>query len=65
MLKRGGRFVVVEYNTGRGNYAVPFPLDEHAFLTLAQEAGLVQAQIMSRIPSTFLGEMYAGIAYRV
>jgi ubiquinone/menaquinone biosynthesis C-methylase UbiE len=63
LLKQGGRFIVVEYNTNRGNYAVPFPLDEGAFVRLATEAGLVQAEIVSRIPSTFLGEMYAGIAF--
>lgn len=62
LLKTGGRLVVVEYNTGRGNYAVPYPLDERQFLKLARTAGLEQAQIVSRVPSTFLGEMYTGLA---
>jgi hypothetical protein len=54
--------MVVEYNTRRGNAAVPYPLDEWGFLALAEEAGLRQAGIVARIPSTFLGEMYAGMA---
>jgi hypothetical protein len=62
LLKPGGRFIVVEYNTRRGNAAVPYPLDEWGFLALAEEAGLGQAEIVARIPSTFLGEMFAGVA---
>jgi len=62
LLAPGGRFIVVEYNTTRGNYAVPHPLDEAGFLDLASAAGLVEASVISRIPSSFLGEMYAGLA---
>jgi SAM-dependent methyltransferase len=61
MLKPGGRLIVVEYNTSRGNFAVPHPLDESGFLALAREVGLRQPRILAKIPSTFLGEMYAGI----
>ena len=61
LLKPGGRLILVEYNTDRGNFAVPHPLDETGFLGLAGEVGLRQARIMARIPSTFLGEMYAGM----
>ena len=63
-LKPGGRLIVVEYNASRGNFAVPHPLDETGFLTLARKAGLHEARILARIPSTFLREMYAGIAFR-
>lgn len=61
LLKPDGRLVVVEYNTRRGNAAVPYPLDEHGFLVLAAAAGLGEAQIVARVPSTFLGEMYTGL----
>jgi SAM-dependent methyltransferase len=61
LLKPGGRLIVVEYNTSRGNFAVPHPLDEAGFLALAEEVGLRQPRILAKIPSTFLGEMYAGI----
>lgn len=63
-LKPGGRLIVVEYNTSQGNFAVPHPLDESGFLTLAREIGLHRAWIQARIPSTFLGEMYAGLAFK-
>jgi ubiquinone/menaquinone biosynthesis C-methylase UbiE len=61
LLKPGGRLIVVEYNTNRGNPAVPHPLDDQNWLKLAAQAGLREARIVSRIPSSFLGEMYAGI----
>jgi len=61
LLKPGGRLIVVEYNTTRGNYAVPHPLDAAGFLELATEVRLREARIIAKIPSTFLGEMYAGL----
>jgi ubiquinone/menaquinone biosynthesis C-methylase UbiE len=61
LLKPGGRLIIVEYNTNQGNPAVPYPLDDHNWLKLAAQAGLREARIVSRIPSSFLGEMYAGI----
>ena len=63
LLKPGGRLVIVEYNTSRGNFAVPHPLDENGFLELARQIGLQHARILSSIPSTFLGEMYSGMAF--
>lgn len=64
LLRPGGRLVIIEYNTQRGNSAVPYPLDDDAFLSLAACVGLVQPEIQRRAPSTFLGEMYTGIAVR-
>lgn len=65
LLKPDGRLVVVEYNTNQGNPYVPHPLDEFEFLTLARQIGLHEPQIVARIPSTFLGEFYAGLALRI
>jgi ubiquinone/menaquinone biosynthesis C-methylase UbiE len=62
LLKPGGRLLVIEYNTGRGNYAVPYPLAEADFLALAGRVGLVEARIVAKAPSSFLGEMYTGLA---
>jgi ubiquinone/menaquinone biosynthesis C-methylase UbiE len=62
-LTPGGRLIVVEYNTAQGNYAVPHPVDEVGFLELVDAAGLHGARVISRIPSSFLGEMYAGLAF--
>lgn len=64
LLRPGGKLVLVEYNTRRGNSAVPFPLHESDFATLAEAAGLEQAQIVARAPSTFLGEMFTGVAVK-
>jgi ubiquinone/menaquinone biosynthesis C-methylase UbiE len=64
LLKPGGRLIVVEYNTTWSNFAVPHPLDEAGFLALAREASLRGARIQAKIPSTFLGEMYAGLAFK-
>jgi len=61
LLRPGGRLIIVEYNATRGNYAVPYPLDEAGFLQLASEVGLSEPRIIAKIPSTFLGEMYAGM----
>jgi ubiquinone/menaquinone biosynthesis C-methylase UbiE len=63
LLKPGGRLIVVEYNARQGNYAVPHPLHESEFLKLTEAAGLHHVRIISRIPSSFLGEMYAGLAF--
>jgi ubiquinone/menaquinone biosynthesis C-methylase UbiE len=61
LLKPGGRLIVVEYNATQGNFAVPYPLDEGGFLALAVEVELRKARILARIPSSFMGEMYAGM----
>ena len=63
LLKPGARLILVEYNTRQGNYAVPYPLDEDDFLALAAAAGLQDAQIVARAPSSFLGEMFTGLAF--
>ena len=64
LLKPGGRAVVVEYNTRTPNPAVPFPLDPEEFLALAEGAGLEASRVAARVRSSFLGEMYAGVALR-
>ncbi|RLT34399.1 MAG: class I SAM-dependent methyltransferase [Chloroflexi bacterium] len=65
LLKEGGKLVVVEYNTRQGTSAVPFPIHESDFEGLAEAAGLEQARVVTRAPSTFLGEMFTGVAVKV
>ena len=60
-LKPGSRAIIVEYNSTRGNFAVPNPIDEHGFLQLAKEVGFLDVSIAARAPSSFMGEMYAGV----
>ncbi|MBN2501243.1 MAG: class I SAM-dependent methyltransferase [Anaerolineales bacterium] len=64
-LKPGGRLIVVEYNTNRGNQWVPHPLDEDAFLELAQQAGYQEARILHKEPISYMGEFYAGMACKL
>lgn len=60
-LLPGGKFILVEYNTDAGNRWVPYPLSDKTFVKFASAAGLSKVSILRRIPSTFLGEMYAGV----
>lgn len=63
MLKPDGRLIVVEYNTDRGNSAVPYPISDAEFLMLAKSIGLRDGHIFNCIPSSFLGEMYAALGF--
>jgi ubiquinone/menaquinone biosynthesis C-methylase UbiE len=63
LLKPGGKIIVVEYNARRGNYAVPFPLHEDEFFNLASRLQLHNPHIATNVPSSFMGEMYTGIAF--
>lgn len=63
-LRPGGRMIVVEYNTRQGNFAVPHPLHESDFSPLTRELSLTDSRVLNKIPSSFLGEMYAGIAFK-
>jgi ubiquinone/menaquinone biosynthesis C-methylase UbiE len=62
-LKPNGKIILVEYNSSRGNCAVPFPLNEDQFIQLARRLHFRRPQIVARAPSSFLGEMYAGMAF--
>ena len=61
LLTPNGHLIVVEYNAHRGNAAVPYPIDDRGFLALAREVGLQEPQIVTKAPSSFLGEMYTGM----
>jgi hypothetical protein len=61
----GGRFIIVEYNAQSGNIWVPYPVDSEAFTLLAAQAGLSEPDVLARIPSRFLREMYSAMALRM
>jgi SAM-dependent methyltransferase len=63
-LRLGGRFVVVEYDADRGNPWVPHPFSQDAWGRLASAAGLFQVERLGRVPSRFLGAIYAAAARR-
>jgi SAM-dependent methyltransferase len=63
-LRPGGAFVVVEYDADRGNPWVPNPFSAGSWERLAAAAGLVDARTIGRVPSRFLGAIYAAVASR-
>jgi ubiquinone/menaquinone biosynthesis C-methylase UbiE len=64
VIRPGGRFVIVEYDVDRGNPWVPHPFSARRFPELAAAAGLVNAREVGRVPSRFLGAIYAVVAER-
>lgn len=63
-LRPGGRLIVVEYNTDRGNPWVPHPFSYPAWEVTARRNGFVAARLLARRPSRFLGEIYAAACER-
>jgi SAM-dependent methyltransferase len=61
-LRPGGRLVVVEYDADRGNPWVPHPFSARRFTGLAEAAGFLNAREIGRVPSRFLGAIYAAAA---
>lgn len=63
-LAPGGRLIVVEYDADRGNPWVPHPFSAARFPLLAERAGLAAGHEIARVPSRFLGAIYAAVAER-
>ncbi len=59
MLRPGGRLLLVEYNTDRGNTWVPHPITYPTWEALARRCGFVTTRKIGARPSRFLGEIYA------
>jgi ubiquinone/menaquinone biosynthesis C-methylase UbiE len=64
VLQPGGRLVVVEYDADEGNRWVPHPFSSGRFAALAGAAGLRDPHEIGRVPSRFLGAIYAASAER-
>jgi len=62
-LKPGGRLILVEYGTDRGNPWVPYPLSYQTWQDLAERSGLVGTQLLATRPSRFLGQIYSALSY--
>lgn len=63
-LRSGGRLILVEYNTDRGNTSVPHPLSYATWEALARQNGLANTRLLATRPSRFLGEIYASASER-
>ena len=63
MLKPGGRLVLVEYNTDKGNWWVPYPLAYPTWEALALANGFARTRLLTTQPSRFLREIYSALSY--
>lgn len=61
-IRPGGQFVLVEYNTDRGNQWVPHPLSYHTWSELAPTAGFRRTTLLATHPSRFLGEFFSAVS---
>ncbi len=64
LLRAGGTFLVVEFDTERGKQWVPFPFTAHGWARIATDAGLVAPTPLARVPSSWLGGIYSASALR-
>lgn len=64
MLKPGGRLIVVEYGTDRGNLWVPYPFTYARWETMAARAGFKSTRLLRTVPSRWLGSMYSALSVR-
>ncbi len=62
MLRPGGRLIVVEYGTDRGNHWVPHPFTYARWETMAAQAGFRNTRLLKTIPSRWLGSLYSTVS---
>ncbi|MBA2394684.1 MAG: class I SAM-dependent methyltransferase [Ktedonobacteraceae bacterium] len=62
-LKPGGRLLLVEYNVDHGNVWVPYPLSYPTWERLARQNNLSDTQLLERVPSRFLNEIYSALSF--
>src|SRR5262249_50969182 len=63
MLKRGGKLIVVEYGTDRGNRWVPYPFTYQQWEGMAARAGFRSTRLLKTVPSRWLGSMYSALSW--
>jgi ubiquinone/menaquinone biosynthesis C-methylase UbiE len=61
-LKHGGRLILVEYDSDRGNAWVPHPLSFDTWKELASESGFVDTRKLATVPSRFLRQIYSALS---
>ncbi|MDX1614633.1 MAG: class I SAM-dependent methyltransferase [Candidatus Promineifilaceae bacterium] len=62
-LRPGGRFLLVEYDTDRGNRWVPHPLSYVSWARLAQRCGFEHTERLATVPSSFLGRFFSAASW--
>lgn len=61
-LRHGGRLLVVEYDSDRGNPWVPHPLAFETWRELATDAGFAETRKLATVPSRFLRQIYSALS---
>jgi len=61
-LRPGGRLILVEYNSDRGNMWVPYPFSYNTWETLARHNGFADIRLLATRPSRFFGEIYSALS---
>jgi ubiquinone/menaquinone biosynthesis C-methylase UbiE len=62
MLRPGGKLIVVEYGTDRGNPWVPHPFTYEQWERMAARAGFEKTRLLRTIPSRYTGSMYSAVS---
>lgn len=62
-LKEDGRFLLVEYNTDRGNRWVPYPLSFDSWRQLARQAGFEHTELLATRSSSFLESFFSAVSW--
>lgn len=62
MLRPGGRLLVVEYGTDRGNPWVPYPFTFEQWERLASDSRFKRTRLLKTVPSRWLGSMYSAVS---
>ena len=63
-LRPAGRFILVEYDTDKGNYWVPHPLSYSSWTNLAAQVGFSCTTLLATKPSRFLGQIFAAVSVK-
>jgi ubiquinone/menaquinone biosynthesis C-methylase UbiE len=61
-LRPGGKLVIVEYGTDRGNPWVPHPFSYERWERMAAQAGFGGTRLLRTIPSRHLGSLYSAVS---
>ena len=62
MLRPGGRLIIVEYGSDRGNPWVPHPFTYGRWEPMAARAGFKNTRLLKTVPSRWLGSMYSAVS---
>jgi hypothetical protein len=61
-LRPGGRMVIVEYDTNRGNMWVPHPFQYERWEKMAEQAGFIETRQLAYRAGGFLNGMYSAVS---